>query len=83
MFVKVSLVNFNHCRCVWASQIALVVKSPPVNAGDRREEGSMPGSRISPEEGMATHSSILACKIPWTEEPGGLQSTGLQTIEHD
>ena len=35
------------------------------------------------EEGMATHSSILAGKIPWTEEPGGLQSTGSQRVEHD
>jgi len=32
------------------------------------------------EEGMATHSSILAWRIPWTEEPGGLQSTGLQRV---
>ena len=32
---------------------------------------------------MATHSSILAWRIPWTEEPGGLQSTGLQTVGHD
>ena len=35
------------------------------------------------EEGMATHSSILAWRIPWTEEPGGLQSTGSQRIGHD
>ena len=35
------------------------------------------------EEGMATHSSILAWRIPWTEEPGGLQSTGSQTVRHD
>ena len=35
------------------------------------------------EEGMATHSSILAWRIPWTEEPGGLQSTGSQGVEHD
>ena len=35
------------------------------------------------EEGMATHSSILAWKIPWTEEPGGLQSMGLQRIRQD
>ena len=35
------------------------------------------------EKGMATHSSILAWKIPWTEEPGRLQSMGLQKIEHD
>ena len=33
------------------------------------------------EEGMATHSSILAWRIPWTEEPGGLQSIGLQRVE--
>ena len=35
------------------------------------------------EEGMATHSSILAWRILWTEEPGGLQSIGLQTVGHD
>ena len=35
------------------------------------------------EEEMATHSSILAWKIPWTEEPGGLQSKGLQRVRHD
>ena len=35
------------------------------------------------EEEMATHSSILAKKIPWTEEPGGLQSMGSQRVRHD
>ena len=35
------------------------------------------------EKGMATHSSTLAWKIPWTEEPGGRQSMGSQSIEHD
>ena len=35
------------------------------------------------EEGLATHSSILAWRIPWTEEPGGLQSMGLQRVAHD
>ena len=35
------------------------------------------------EEEMATHSSILAWKLPWTEEPGGLQSLGLQRVRHD
>ena len=35
------------------------------------------------EEGMASHSSILAWRIPWTEEPGGLQSTGLQRVGHN
>ena len=35
------------------------------------------------EHGMATHSSILARRIPWTEEPGGLQSMGSQRVRHD
>ena len=35
------------------------------------------------EKGMATHSSILACRIPWTEEPGGLQSREWQRVGHD
>ena len=35
------------------------------------------------EKGMATHSSVLAWRIPWTEEPGGLQSVGSQRVRHD
>ena len=35
------------------------------------------------EKEMATHSNILAWRIPWTEKPGGLQSTGLQRVRHD
>ena len=35
------------------------------------------------EKGMTTHSSILAWRIPWTEEPGGLKPTGLQRVRHD
>ena len=45
----------------------------PANAGDM---GLIPGSEISPGEGKANHSSILAWEIPWTEEPDGLQSMG-------
>ena len=41
------------------------------------------GREDSLEKGMATHSSILAWRIPWTEEPAGLQSTGLQRVGHD
>ena len=55
-----------------ASQVILVVKSLPANAGDIGDAISIPGSGRSPEEGMATHSSILAWEIPWTEEPGWL-----------
>ena len=58
-----------------------MVKNPPANAGDTREVGSIPGSGRSPEEDMATHSSILCWKIPWTEEPG--RTTGLQKVTHD
>ena len=49
----------------------LALKNPPVNAEDK---DSVPGSGRSPAEEMATHSSILAWRIPRTEEPGGLQS---------
>ena len=45
-----------------------VVKNPPADAGDL---GLIPGSRISMEEEIATHSSIPAWEIPWTEKPGG------------
>ena len=56
-------------------------KDSACNAGDL---GLIPGSgRFPPEEETATHSSILAWKIPWTEEPGGLQSMGLQRVRQD
>ena len=50
-----------------------MVKNPPVNAGDIRDWGSIPGSGRSPEEGMAVHSSILARRFPWTQEYGRLE----------
>ena len=53
-----------------------MIKNPLANAGDIRDVGSIPGLGRSPEEGMAPHSNILAWRIPWTEEPGGLQSMG-------
>jgi len=52
--------------------VALVVKNLPVNAGDIRDVGSISGLGRPLEEGMATHSGILAWRIQWTEEPGGL-----------
>ena len=55
-----------------ASQVVLVVKNPPVNSGDIRDVGSTPGWEDSLKEGMATHSSILAWKTQWIEEPGVL-----------
>ena len=50
------------------------MKNPPANAGNIRDVGSIPGQEDPLEEGMATHSSILAWRIPWAEEPGRLQS---------
>ena len=55
-------------------------KESACNAGDL---GSIPGWEGLLEKGMATHSSILAWRILWTEEPGGLQSMGLQRAGHD
>ena len=52
--------------------MALVVKTLPANAGNARDLSLIPRSGRSPEGGHATHSSILAQRIPWTEEPGGL-----------
>ena len=56
------------------------VKNPPVNEGDR---GLIPGSGNSLEKEMATHFSIFAWRIPWTEESGELWSMGLQRVRHD
>ena len=53
-------------------QVVQVVKNPPASAGDARGVGSTPGREDPLEEDMATHSSILAWRSPWTEEPGGL-----------
>ena len=55
-------------------------KASACNAGD---PGSTPGSGPPLEKKMATHASILAWRIPWTEEPGGQQSMGSQRVKHD
>ena len=57
-----------------------MIKNSPANAGDM---GPILGLEDPLEEKIATHSSTLAWKIPWTEEPGGLQSTGSQRVGHD
>ena len=64
----------------WASLVAQLVKNPPAI-----RETCVPSlGREDPlEKGMATHSSILACRIPWTEEPGWLQCLGSQRVRHD
>ena len=62
-----------------ASQVALVVKNLPTKGGGIRDEVRYLGWEDPLEKGMATHSSILAWRISWTEEPGRLQSMGLQS----
>ena len=52
----------------------------PANAGDK---DMIPGLERNLDESMATHSGILAWRIPWTEEPGRLQSIGSQRVRHD
>ena len=61
--------------------MALTVKHLPASAEDKRDSDLILGSEDPLEEGMATHSSILAGKIPWTEEPGGLQSKGHKELD--
>ena len=61
-----------------------MVKNLPASAGDARNMGLIPELGRSPGEGeIATHSSILARRIPCSEEPGGLQSMGSQRFGHD
>ena len=60
-----------------------VVKNMLANAGDARDVVSILGTGRSPGEGNGDHSSILAWKIPWTEEPGELQTMWLQRVRHD
>jgi len=64
----------------WVSRVALTAKNPSAMQETRVR---FLGWEDPLEKGMATHSSILAWRIPWTEEPGGLQSTGLQRIGHN
>ena len=58
-------------------------KESAFNAGDTEVPVRSLGQEDLLEEEMVTHSNILAWKIPWTEEPGGLQSMGLQRVRHD
>ena len=60
-----------------------MVKNPPAKAVDLGDASSVSGLGDPLGEGTATHSSTLAWRIPWTEEPGGLWSVGLQRVGHD
>ena len=64
----------------WASLVAQMVKNPP--AIQETQVRSL-GWEDSLEKGMANHSSIVAWRIPWTEEPSGLQFVGSQRVRHN
>ena len=66
--------QLNNCSCFHGGSDG---KESACNLGD---PGSIPDRKYTLEKGMATHSSILAWRIPWTEEPGGLLSVGSQRI---
>ena len=71
----------SNCLCLaWTSLVAQAVKNPPAM---RETQVWTLGQENTLEKGMATHSSILSQKIPWTEEPGGLQSMRLQRVRHN
>ena len=71
-----------HFHFILASQVALVVKNPPARQKTQDMRVGFLDREDPLEQEMATHSSILAWRIPWTEEPGGLQSTELQRVSH-
>ena len=60
-----------------------MVKNPAANSGDAEDAGSVPGSGRSPGEGNGNLLQYSCLEIPWTEEPGGLQSMGSQRAGHD
>ena len=76
-YTHTAYMHINSCIYVHleAYQVALMV-NPPAIAGDMRWEDPL-------EEGMATHSGIFAWRVPWTEEPGSLQTIGSQRVGHD
>ena len=66
-----------------ASQVVLVVKNLSPNAGDIRDAGWIPRSGRSPRGGHGNPMQYSCLEIPWTEEPGGLQSLRPQRVGHD
>ena len=70
-------------RAHWVFPGGAVLKNPPANAGDIRDVGSIPGLGRSPGEENGNSLSILAWRIPWTEEPGRLQSIGSQRVRYN
>ena len=68
---------------ILASLVAQTVKNVPAIQERQETQVQSLGQEDPLEKGMATHSSILAWRFMWTEEPGGLQSMGLQRVGHN
>ena len=84
--IDLYLIVFYTIHVLWkngASQVELVVKNLPANAGDVETQVRFLGEEDPLEEGMAALSSILAWRIPWTGEPDGLRSLGLERVRKD
>ena len=78
-----TLFNIYLNRKLWVSQVAQCVKNLPVMQETQGIRVWSLGQEDPLEEGMATHFNILAWRISWTEEPGGLQSIGSQRVRHE
>ena len=82
-FLFLSSLTFSVNYCIkWGFRSGSVVKNLPAMQKLQKMQVQSLGGEDPLEEGMATHSSILAWRIPWTEEPGGLQYIGSQRIGH-
>ena len=66
-----------------APHVALMVRNLPASVGNMRVRARSPGRKDPLKEGLAARSSTLAWRVPWTEEPGGLQPMGSQRVRHD
>ena len=83
MSEKIILIRFCLMLVVSSQEFGLPGGSVVKNLPAMQETGVQSLGREDLEEGMATHSSTLFWRIPWTEEPGRLQSMGSQRVEHD
>ena len=73
----------NPLQYSWASLVAQMVKNLPAMQELQETQVRSLSQEDPLEEGMATHSSIIAWRLPWTEEPGWLQFMGLQSVRHN
>ena len=83
IWIKICIVFNLIYESLWAFLMIQQVKNLPSMKETQEMRVQCLGQEDPSKEEMATHSSILAWKIPWTEKPGGLQSVGSQRVGHD